>query len=117
MNRIPDPATPIANAEEGPCDAHPTTRSTAPGLRPGAGPRWCGAPPPGSGGEGSIAGSWGSREVTFAGEPLAPARSLAVRNHSPDGFSWGYAGSGPAQLALAILLRATDDQATAERLY
>lgn len=25
------------------------------------------------------------------------------RNHSPDGFAWGYAGSGPAQLALAIL--------------
>ncbi len=26
-----------------------------------------------------------------------------IRNHSPDGFEWGYAGSGPAQLALAIL--------------
>ena len=24
-------------------------------------------------------------------------------NHSPDGFEWGYGGSGPAQLALAIL--------------
>lgn len=24
-------------------------------------------------------------------------------NHSPDGFSWGYRGSGPSQLALAIL--------------
>ena len=24
-------------------------------------------------------------------------------NHSPDGFEYGYAGSGPAQLALAIL--------------
>ena len=35
------------------------------------------------------------------------ARPLPVRldvyNHSPDGFSWGYQGSGPAQLALAIL--------------
>jgi len=28
---------------------------------------------------------------------------LGVINHSPDGFSWGYSGSGPAQLALAIL--------------
>lgn len=28
---------------------------------------------------------------------------LDLANHSPDGFSWGYAGSGPAQLALAIL--------------
>ena|SRR3990167_5543552 len=27
-----------------------------------------------------------------------------VRNHSPDGFTWGYGGSGPAQLALAMLL-------------
>ncbi len=28
-------------------------------------------------------------------------------NHSPDGFEWGYQGSGPAQLALAILAHAT----------
>jgi hypothetical protein len=26
-----------------------------------------------------------------------------VSYHSPDGFEWGYAGSGPADLALAIL--------------
>lgn len=34
--------------------------------------------------------------------PLEP--SLEVYNHSPDGFEWGYAGSGPAQLAIALLL-------------
>ena len=28
---------------------------------------------------------------------------LDLQNHSPDGFSWGYGGSGPAQLALALL--------------
>lgn len=28
---------------------------------------------------------------------------LDLRNHSPEGFEWGYGGSGPAQLALAIL--------------
>ena len=28
---------------------------------------------------------------------------LDLANHSPDGFEYGYAGSGPAQLALAIL--------------
>ena len=28
-------------------------------------------------------------------------------NHSPDGYAWGYGGSGPAQLAFAILLDAT----------
>ena len=37
----------------------------------------------------------------------SPWRKLAGRNqvvnHSPDGFEWGYTGSGPAQLALAIL--------------
>jgi hypothetical protein len=26
-----------------------------------------------------------------------------LSNHSPTGFEWGYAGSGPAQLALAVL--------------
>jgi hypothetical protein len=30
--------------------------------------------------------------------------SLKVVNHSPTGFCWGYQGSGPAQLALGILL-------------
>lgn len=27
-----------------------------------------------------------------------------VERHSPDGFSWGYGGSGPADLALSILV-------------
>jgi hypothetical protein len=34
---------------------------------------------------------------------LDPRPIQAVWNHSPDGFEWGYFGSGPAQLALAIL--------------
>lgn len=42
-----------------------------------------------------------SGEVTVNGEPLNPRFDL--HNHSPDGFSWGYNGSGPAQLALAIV--------------
>jgi len=50
------------------------------------------------------------------GETFSPARSLKIRNHSPDGFAWGYCGSGPAQLALGILLEVTDE-VTAERLY
>jgi hypothetical protein len=33
---------------------------------------------------------------------------LDVRSHSPAGFQWGYGGSGPAQLALAILLDAAE---------
>lgn len=35
---------------------------------------------------------------------LTPGASQQHRNHSPDGFNFGYEGSGPAQLALAILL-------------
>lgn len=35
---------------------------------------------------------------------LSPQRSQKIWNHSPDGFNWGYGGSGPAQLALALLL-------------
>lgn len=42
--------------------------------------------------------------------PLDPGPSQAVWNHSPDGFQWGYGGSGPAQLALAILLDLTQDK-------
>ena len=43
------------------------------------------------------------------------ARNCA--NHSPSGFSWGYAGSGPAQLALALLLDYTDDEDVALKEY
>jgi hypothetical protein len=39
--------------------------------------------------------------VMVDGRPLNPR--LDLYNHSPDGFEWGYSGSGPAQLALAIL--------------
>lgn len=37
-------------------------------------------------------------------QEITPERSLSLRLHSPDGFGFGYTGSGPAQLALAILL-------------
>lgn len=39
--------------------------------------------------------------------------SLSLRNHSPSGPAWGYAGSGPSQLALAILLWANVPEAEA----
>lgn len=42
------------------------------------------------------------------GESFSPAPSQRVVNHSPDGFNWSYGGSGPAQLALALLLDVTD---------
>lgn len=34
---------------------------------------------------------------------------LDLRSHSPTGFEWGYAGSGPSQLALAICARLVGD--------
>lgn len=42
--------------------------------------------------------------IFLDGEELFPDASLAIANHSPDGFNWGYGGSGPAQTALAICL-------------
>ncbi len=39
-----------------------------------------------------------------------------IVRHSPTGFAWGYGGSGPADLALNILLLYTDEEA-ADRLY
>jgi hypothetical protein len=38
------------------------------------------------------------------GKTLNLDASLKLVNHSPTGFCWGYYGSGPAQLSLAILL-------------
>jgi hypothetical protein len=49
----------------------------------------------------------GRCHVLKEGHPLSPRWSQSVRNHSPDGFNWGYCGSGCAQLALAILLEET----------
>ena len=46
-------------------------------------------------------------DVTVDGQPLHPR--LDLWNHSPDGFEWGYRGSGPAQLALALLADCLQD--------
>lgn len=48
---------------------------------------------------------------------LSPKPSQELYNHSPDGFQWGYGGSGPAQLALALLLDATNNPETALAFY
>lgn len=40
---------------------------------------------------------------------LSLSDSLQFVKHSPDGFSWGYNGSGTAQLAFAILLKEFSD--------
>ena len=63
-----------------------------------------------------LKGNWETREVWLNSVLLAPELSQKVYNHSPDGFNWGYGGSGPAQLALAILLEVVD-QETALKNY
>jgi len=55
----------------------------------------------------TLKGKLETGEVWLDGEFLSPEESQKHHNHSPDGFSWGYAGSGPAQLALAIVLKLT----------
>ncbi len=53
--------------------------------------------------------------VTVDGSPLKPR--LDLWNHSPTGFEWGYGGSGPAQLALALLVDCLGDEEEATRLH
>jgi len=48
---------------------------------------------------------------------LTPDRSLDLVNHSPTGFEWGFAGSGPAQLACGLLLDYYDDAQVAREHY
>jgi hypothetical protein len=64
-----------------------------------------------------IKGYASTREVTLDGAPLDPNPSQLVYNHSPDGFCWGYGGSGPAQLALAIMLQLVPDEAVAVGMH
>ena len=54
-----------------------------------------------------LSGNAETREVCLDGKPLDLGPSQKHHNHSPDGFNWGYGGSGPAQLALAIMLKLT----------
>jgi hypothetical protein len=42
---------------------------------------------------------------------------LDLANHSPTGFAWGYGGSGPAQLALALLADVLGDDEAALRYH
>lgn len=56
-----------------------------------------------------------SRITAEQTKPLDPRHD--IRNHSPDGFQWGYGGSGPAQLALALLADATGDDLLANAHY
>jgi hypothetical protein len=54
-------------------------------------------------------------EVTVDGQQLDPRFDLW--EHSPTGFEWGYGGSGPAQLALALLADHLGDDEQAIALH
>lgn len=70
-----------------------------------------------------VPGGAGPGVVTFVDmaddrRPQALPPRNDVRNHSPDGFNWGYGGSGPAQLALALCIHALGgDEQRALRVY
>lgn len=71
----------------------------------------------------TITGKQSNRQI-FIGEEgtsnlfeLIPSESFQIKMHSPDGFNWGYSGSGPAQLALAIILLYVKDEKWIYRLY
>jgi len=55
-------------------------------------------------------------EVRIGGRVPLPPR-LDLIPHSPTGFGWGYGGSGPAQLALALLAHAFGSDEVALRYY
>jgi len=55
----------------------------------------------------------GGTEVTVDGNPLSPRRDL--RDFHADGYEWGYNGSGPPQLAFAILVDHMGPQGALEK--
>lgn len=56
-----------------------------------------------------------NRMGEWSTKPLDPRNDLI--NHSPDGFEWGYSGSGPSQLALAICCEHLGDDNRAMEVY
>jgi len=49
-------------------------------------------------------GEWSTGKVWLDGKELKPDHSQKIVNHFPT-FNWGYAGSAPAQLALAVCMK------------
>lgn len=62
-----------------------------------------------------VARVWVATEGGDRMRDLDPRLDLA--NRSPSGLEWGYGGSGPAQLALALLADATGDDGAALALH
>ena len=64
-----------------------------------------------------IRGDARTLKVYLDDKPLNPKASQKVWNHSPDGFNWGYHGSGPGQLALALCLVYLNDKKLATQAH
>lgn len=52
----------------------------------------------------NIKGEFATRRVWVDGKEMDPGEGRKIHDHSPDGFNWGYGGSGPAQLALTLVI-------------
>jgi hypothetical protein len=50
------------------------------------------------------AGAPGPKKVWVIDENGQKVELMHIERHSPDGFQWGYGGSGPADLALSIMV-------------
>jgi hypothetical protein len=62
----------------------------------------------------------GGCEIVVLEDGKPPRRldlRLDLRNHSPTGLEWGYSGSGPAQLALALAADLLGDDERAQAIY
>lgn len=55
----------------------------------------------------TLRGDIATHKVWLDGEPLRIRPSWRFHKHSRE-FNWGYGGSGPSQLALAIVLKLTN---------
>jgi hypothetical protein len=53
----------------------------------------------------TLKGDFKTLTVLLDGKKLDPKVSQKIKNHSPEGFNWGYCGSGPSQLALAVCIK------------
>ena len=58
-----------------------------------------------------------TRQEAEQAPPQALPPRLDLAYHSPTGLEWGYGGSGPAQLALALLADALGDDEKAIMLH
>lgn len=67
---------------------------------------------------GQLEDTGGGNVIVQNGDEVYPLPlRLDLKNHSPTGFSWGYWGSGPSQLALALLVDHFGDDKKAIEFY